>query len=86
VEHPTRGDEWYEQNKEGISSLLGYLALALLGISLGERLRTVSNNIYAWWNAAIWLLGEAVLFIVLTPLVSIFIPISRKQANFAKIP
>jgi len=85
VENP-RGDEWYEQNKEGISSLLGYLALALLAISLGERLRTVSNNIYAWWNAAAWLLGEAVIFIALTPLVNIFLPISRKQVKFAKMP
>ncbi|KAN0012314.1 hypothetical protein ACTFIU_007612 [Dictyostelium citrinum] len=84
LNHPR--DSIISMNKEGICSIVGYLAIHLIGTKIGTELFKVRSTLTEWRKFATKLLISSIVFYILWVLCEIYIDkTSRRMANLGYV-
>lgn len=78
----TNRDDLISANREGLSSSLGYLALYLAGVSWGRHIFSHNNTTDLWLMLRMLLLWSVLMWLSLGYSVTVFLPPSRRLANY----
>ncbi|XP_047463199.1 phosphatidylinositol-glycan biosynthesis class W protein [Mugil cephalus] len=82
IHNNEREKDFLHANKEGLFSIVGYVAIYLSGVQVGYYVMQQRSNVREWLKALFYLLlGTSVMYIALVVCQTLVEPVSRRMAN-----